>query len=196
MQPEQNPYDFILNTNEQPKPKLFNTGGSKKNRIILIAGLFSLVFIAFILISSFLGGADKNLQTKLLTIAQEQTEIIRVADLSKNEKTVRDQNTLVFAYNTSISLNTSSQQVTKILSKNKKVDQKQLALKKDTKTDELLKNAALNNTYDETFKDILKKQLTTYQTNLKDAYSSAKDPADKAVLKNAYDTATILLTND
>lgn len=195
MQPEQNPYDFILNTSEQPKPKLFNAGGSKKNKIILIAGLFSIIFIAFILISSFLGSADKNLQDKLLSIAQQQTEIIRVADLSKNEKTIRDQSTLIFAYNTSISLNTSSQQVTKILNKNKKVDQKQLALKKDTKTDELLKNAALNNTYDETFKDILKKQLTTYQTDLKDTYSDAKDPADKLVLKNAYDAATILLTN-
>ena len=143
---------------------------------------------------SFLSSGDNNAKAQLLTVAQEQTEIIRVADLAKTERAVRDQNTLNLAANTSIAMSTSKQKVVAILKKkDKKINEKQLILKKNDKTDSTLKNAAQNNTYDQVYTEILLGELKNYRKDLIETYKANTNKTDKQTLKEAVETANLLI---
>ncbi len=162
-------------------------------KVIVVLGGILLLIVAFMLVSSLLGGGDKSQQQKLLTVAQDQTELIRVAQLAKEERSIRDTKTLVFANNTELSLITSKQQVMRMLSKKKKVNEKLLVLKKDAKTDTALKSAAQNNNFDKVFTDILKKELTAYKADLNVAIEATSNKTDKKQLTASLEGATLLL---
>lgn len=192
--PQQNPYDFIMNDAPQhPKaPFSLPVGKGKTQRILLLGGgaLIGIVLL-FMLFSIFFGGGGKS--QELLTIAQEQVEILRVAELAKNEKAVRNSTTQALAANTSISVQSSHQQVLVLLKKAKvKTNDKILAQKKNSKTDATLVAAARNNNYDEVFTAELQKLLTQYRNDLKKLYPSASK-SQKPVLEAAFKGTVILL---
>jgi hypothetical protein len=194
-QPQQNPYDFFMNTPAPQKQSLFTLpggGGSNKPRILLIAGGGILLLIILIIIMSSFGGNKRG--DELLVLAQQQAELIRVADLAKDEPAARGTATQILSANTSLSLNSSQQETVTLIKKaGTKVDAKRLALKQKTSTDSKLAVAAENNTYDQAFKEIIDSQLTAYQNTAKQLYASAKSKAEKQVLSDAYKGAGILL---
>lgn len=136
------------------------------------------------------GGSDRT--ASLLDLAQDQTEIIRVADLAKTERSVRQTTTQNLAANTSISLTTSKLEVMEIL-KSQNIKEAQLGLKKSAKTDALLASAAANNQYDEVFTTTLTSKLEAYQTKVKTLFGSSKSAKEQQALKNAFESVTILL---
>ncbi len=188
------PYAFIMNAGQPaPKSKLplpLPKGNSTFQRVLIAAGeFFVLLILGLIVLSLFSGNGNKD---KLLSLAQEQTEIIRVADLAKSERTIRSTTTSNLASSTSLSVGSSRQKVLKLLS-GKKVNEKSLALTKNAKTDTELTTAATNNQYDEVFTQILTDELKTYQSNVKQLYTSSKNSKEKAVLEEAYNGTVILL---
>lgn len=190
---QSNQYDFIMNAGQQPQKSKFGmpSGGSTLQRIFtVVAGAVILIIVAMVFMSLIGGGSDRT--ASLLDLAQDQTEIIRVADLAKSERSVRQTTTQNFAANTSISLTTSKLEVMEIL-KSQKIKQAQLSLKKSTKTDTLLASAAANNQYDEVFMTTLTSKLEAYQTKVKTLFGSAKSTKEQQVLKNAFESVTILL---
>lgn len=195
--PEQNPYDFIMNTGaDQKKPGVFNlpSGNSTKQRMLIFGGgLFALIIIGVLLLS-LLGGSGKSNSETLLSLAQTQTELIRVADLASKEPTVRNEATRVLAANTSLSVTSTKNQVVSMITKSgKKVGAKQLALSLNTKTDSELKTATENNQYDEVVVGILTSGLKSYRNQLKTTYDSVSNQKDKQVLSEAYKGVGILL---
>lgn len=190
--PQQNPYDFIMNNGPQQTQGKFNlpSGKSTLQRVLIFGGgLFTLIIIGLIFISFIFGGGGSS--EKLLSIAQEQTELIRVADLAKNERTVRLATTQNLASNVNIGVAASRAQLTPFIKQ--KGLEKKLLLKKNTQTDTKLTSAGENNQYDDVFVGIMKTQLATYQSDLQILYNETKDAKQKIVLKNAYDGATLLL---
>lgn len=192
--PQQNPYDFIMNdAPQQPKkPFTLPTGTSKTKKLLILGGggIVGLILI-FMVISLLFGGSGKN--QELLTIAQEQVEILRVTELAKNERAVRDSTTQALIANTSLSVQSSHQQVLALLKKSKvKTNDKILALKKNSKTDAALVAAARNNNYDEVFVAELQKLLTQYRNDLKKLYPTASK-TQKPVLEAAFKGTVILL---
>lgn len=188
------PYAFIMNAGQPaPKSKLplsLPKGNSTFQRVLIGAGgFFVLLIIGLIVLSLFSGNGNND---KLLTLAQEQTEIIRVADLARNERTIRDSTTKNLASSASLSVGSSRQKVLSLLS-GKKVNDKTLSLKKSAKTDTELTTAATNNQYDEVFTQILTDELKTYQTNVKQLYTNSKNTEEKAILEEAYNGTVILL---
>lgn len=141
------------------------------------------------LLSLVSGGGNGS---QLLSLAQEQTEIIRVADLAANERAVRSSITQNLAANTSLSVSSSKIQTLALIS-GKKPNEKTLALKKNSKTDALLTSAAANNQYDKVFTDTLTTKLKDYQAELKRLYTNTSNPKEKATLESAYNGTVILL---
>lgn len=195
--PPENPYDFFLQDGEnQKKSGKFNLpgGNSTTQRILIIVGGGIVLILIGIIIMSFLSSGNKSNSTQLLEIAQQQTEIIRVANIGLKEKSVRSTDTLELASNTTLSVQSSQNQVVGILTKSgTKVNSKLLGIKQNAKTDATLSSAAQSNNYDSVFVTTLQKELQTYQLSLKNAFNSSPKASDKKILSDAFKGTGILL---
>jgi len=68
-----------------------------------------------------------------------------------------------------------------------------LSQKKNTKTDQQLEAAAVNNKFDETFVQIIQSSLTTYRTAVKKAFDTTKNKTEKQFLASSYNGTGILI---
>lgn len=187
------PYAFIMNHGaQQPQKRMgLPRGNSTLQRVLIIAGGFlAILVVGLFAMSLFRGSGNRN--AELLNLAQEQTEIIRIANLASSERAVRSTATQNLAANTSITVSTSKAQTLALISGNKP-GEKTLALKKSTKTDTLLSEAAANNQYDSVFTETMTAKLKTYQADIKKLYTGNKSKKEKAVLESAYNGTVILL---
>ncbi len=175
----------------QPTSRLgLPKGNSTLQRVLIFGGgLFLLIIVGLVAMSLFSGGGSS---TQLLGIAQEQTEIIRIADLANSERTVRSTTTKNLAASTSITVGTSRSQTLALIG-GKTPDSKILGSKKSSKTDAALAEAASNNQYDAVFTETLTTKLKAYQTNVKALYTTSKSKKEKAVLESAFNGTVILL---
>ena len=188
--PHHDPYDFIVNPAKAPK-KSFLSGGSKPKKILMAVGILTVIVMLLAVVASVTGGTNsKDDYTKLL---QQHAELIRVAALG--EKSAKDTPAKNLAITTRLTL--ESQQATinslAISSGIKKIDNKVVALGKDTATDKKLTDAGQVNRFDEVFIAILNDQLAAYQTTLKKVYDSSKSNSSKDKLSTLYDYATLLV---
>lgn len=192
-----NQYDFFMTSGPAPAPKstfALPQGNSTKARVAIIAGgLFVLIVAGFILASVLGSGSSAN-TAKLTGLIQEQAEIIRIANATKTEKSVRDTKTLTLANNVSLSVKSTQVQVIAMLpKKSQKLNDKVLSLKKNPKTDAALASAARNNGFDQAFKAYMKTELTKYQADLRSLRASTTKPQNKLILQNAENGVTLLL---
>lgn len=188
-----NPYAFIMNSGAPQQQGKFNIpkGNSTLQRALIFGGGFVVLLVVGLMAMSALSGGSGH-STQLLTLAQEQTEIIRIADLARNERSIRNETTNNLASSTSLSVNTSLKQTLGLIG-GKAPNPKVLALKKSSKTDALLTEAASNNQYDQVFVGVLQTKLKEYQSDVKKLYVGNKSKKEKAVLESAYNGTVVLL---
>lgn len=193
MQPDSNhgQYDFILN-NQAPKKSLFS-GGSKNTRLLFIVVVVLVLIVLFWVLLAVLNGGKKAGVDELVGIAQDQTEIARLA--TAGSTAARSTDTRGFATTTALSINTSQKDLLDIIKKHgRKLSTKDLALKHSAETDQDLNSAAENNRYDEVFKQTMRNELADYQQALKTAYANSTNIGDKQQLDTMYKQASLLLT--
>ncbi|HEX8763272.1 MAG TPA: hypothetical protein VF733_05985 [Candidatus Saccharimonadales bacterium] len=161
-----NPYDFILNP-EQQKPKKFSVGG-KDNfifKIVMIIGGTIIFFIVTALIISAL--APKKIDNQeFIGLAQSQQELIRISNQASAQ--AKQQTTKNLA--TTIQYTMITQQkllVTMLGERGVKVSGKQLTLKQNATTDQKFTSAKSTSTYDQTFIQVVQEELTAYASELK-----------------------------
>jgi hypothetical protein len=190
-------YDFIMNHGQKPKKGLMPslpTGNSKKQRIILMSGLGLGLFVGLIIVSMLLSSAGKNATQPLVSIAQQQQEIIRVADLGT--RSARASATSALAETTELTTTSGQQKtITYLTQKRRKVSTKELAAKQNTQTDAAFKTATANGDFDETFITTIAKLLTDYRTSLSKQYDASNNKTEKTLLKQLYTNAGTLLKN-
>lgn len=194
--PQQNPYEFIMSNGQQQPKRAFGlpTGGSKLQKVLLFGGGGVIVLVLIFMLLSLLGGGNKTQNEQLLVLAQEQTEILRITALAKNERSMRTTDAQNLAINTSLAVQSSNQETLALLKKAKvKTNEKVLALKKNAKTDATLTVATKNNNYDEVFTTVITEQLKTYRGDIQKLYKQTSNKNTKAVLETAYKGASILL---
>jgi hypothetical protein len=190
--PGQNQYEFIMN----PSPKQrhsFNFGHNKGARItVVVVGIIILSIVATF-INGFLGKENKAQTDQLVEIAQAQSEIIRISAIAKEK--ARSNGTKNFAANTKVSIETSQQDVRKLLNSRGVKDKalnKKLSASKNSKTDATLDQAANNNRFDETFQTVVTKQLSDYQKLIQSA-SVGGTPNEKKALAKALENSKLLV---
>lgn len=192
----QNPYDFIMSSGQPPQKgrSPIKAGGGQLQRIIfVVAGALFLIIIVIVAFSVLSGGGKASV-TSLKSLAADQTELIRVADLGVTK--AKSTNARQLAATTSLSLKTMHQRTVKLLSqKGEEITPQEKNSKKDTKTDTALTAAEQNNRYDETLITYLTNALTNYQTALKTAYDTSSEANDRAVLSDSFSGTTLILEN-
>lgn len=186
----QNPYGFIMNPDQQPKRPLF--GGSSKTRlIIVVAGVFLLIVIAFIVMSIFSSMSSSGTEQLKLVYAEQQ-EVIRIAEMGA--KDARSSDTRNFATTTLFATQTSQQQIGKtITSQGVKLKPEDISAKKNSKVESILTGAAANNRYDETIRELLEKQIASYSQALQTAYNENTGQQTQAALSDAFKSTSVLI---
>lgn len=189
-QPQGN-YDFILSNPQVPKRKLFNSSKPLTNNLLVIAGGIIVLIILIVIISSlFLGKGNDS--ASLVTLAEQQNELVRVS--TEGVPDVTQQTTKNLATNIEFTLTSDQQHLLSYLSTtNTKVNPKSLLLKENTQTDKQLTNAVAIDTIDTVFIQIMQTQLTSYQQALKQVYDKTSKTTEKQVLNNEYSNAKLLL---
>ncbi len=185
-------YDFIMNPAPQPRKTL--GGNSMATRILVVVGGALLLLILLVVVVQLLGkGGGSFNKEAMLSVAQDQTEIIRLAD--RGEQDAVSQSNKNFAITASLGMKTEQSELLKYLaSRGYKPGDKDLLLKQSPQTDQQLDSAVSSSTFDTVYAGIMKEQLTTYKQDLGTAYNSSKSDTAKAALKARYSVADMLLT--
>jgi hypothetical protein len=187
------PYEFIMNPAKPPKrPIIPVKGGSLVRRIAVVGGGLVLLIIVGVVFAAILGSSGKEKTESLLTIAQDQTELIRVStEASSHTTSLSAQN---LAQGVQAAVTSDRGELLAYMNKNgQKPKPAQLAEKHSKTTDTTLQTALENNTYDIAFKDIVQSDLDAYMTALKKAYDANPGPNGKKLLSKQYDSAVLLL---
>jgi hypothetical protein len=192
--PGNNPYGFILDTQHQPKKGLIpnHNPNSTRSRILVALGAgTALVIVAIIAFSLISGGGDNNSQL-LTSLAAEQQEIIRVADLGVKGAT--DPSTQALAEVTKLSVISQQNKLTTYLTDHGvKLAPTSLNTKLNKATDTTLTDATASNRFNDVFTETIKKSLTSYAANVKQSYDSASNTASKTLLADSYNSTNNLL---
>ncbi len=186
-----NAYDFFLDPAAAQKKSFVKAPGSMASRILMVIAGFAGLAMIGVFAASMLFSTPDNSQN-LLAIANDQQEIIRVSDLGS--KSLDDTNLQNFAVNTTVTTQTSHQQLVKYLSETgTKVDPKQLTQSKNPQTDTALEAAESANTFDSTFKGIMETTLKSYEAKLSQSIQAALTQQEKDVLQKQHDAVLLLM---
>jgi len=171
-------------------PGTVRIGSNRKRLFTFLGGLSALVIVAAIFFS-VIGGGGNNF-TPVITIAQDQTELIRIAKLGATKAT--GQTTLNVAFNLQLSLTSAQQKLLSYLADNHiKLGTKQLALKQNAQTTKQLSDAVATSSFDSTFVTVIQSQLGTYAQALKTAYNTNPGPKGRQLLSAQYNGAQLLI---
>lgn len=188
-----NPYGFITDAPQPTKKTSLGPEGSNSvlmRALLVVGGVITLIII-LVVFFSFLNSASNTQNQRLLEIAQTQTEMIRIAEASKEKTTSSEAATLVtnVAFSTKSSLTDTTAAIAK---RGKKPDPKMLTLGVSAESDKLLTDAEQSGRFDEVYSTLLKQQLTNYQKLLEAAHSSGS-AKEKEFLSEAFEQSKILL---
>lgn len=150
-----------------------------------------LLMVAVVVISNvFL--ADKTNIDDLVSLAQHQTEIIRLSGDKDTPATT--QGVKNASITTELTVTTQSQEVLKFLGLHgRKVPLAELKLKADPAVDQQLKLAQETSTFDSTFAKVMRDELTEYSQAIITAHDNALGNTEKAMLSKHYGQTQLLL---
>lgn len=182
-QNSQNPYEFIMNPQQQ-KRRLVKLPGVKDpfvSKIILIVlCMVVVVIIGGVLVSKLLGKSGINV-ADLTGVAQTQQELVRVAQQGVAQGTQPVARN--FAINVQLSIQTEQLQLISYLKgQGHKLSTKTLRLKKSTTTDMQLTNALQTSTFDSVFVQLMQNSLVAYNTELEQVLGNATGTNEKRIL--------------
>lgn len=185
MESEQPPYDFIMNSGASPqKQGILPSGASKKQRILIMAGIGAVLLIIFGMIFSLLFGGENPNTAASLKMAQQHTEALRIADIGT--KKARGSEARNLAATAKLSLQSTEDKIVAIASKERKLKPAELAGAKSTKTDDLLTRAEQNNLFDEAFIETLRGQIRTYLAQIRVVHQGSSSKNDKKTLDEVH----------
>jgi len=192
-QPIQNPYDFILSTpSGAPRKTYLPKAKNKNGRILLIAALLAVLLIGTIIVAGLLHKPDPN-TTSLLSLAETQHEINRIADAGLRQ--LGGQNLKNSAITTDLaSLSQQNKTVAYLNSQRIKVTIAQLGVKKNSTVDTQLTAATQNNTYDMVFGQIMQHELLSYENELKTDYPKLTGTNARTLARQQYGDVLKLIT--
>jgi len=182
--------DFIIQTElEKPKGKVERL--RSKSGLALGAIVLILISVVAIFMAASSNKANNEQSQRLISIAQTQTEIIRISSLAQSQ--AKDDATKSRADEITEKISASLEDIKSILTKNDvKIDDTNFNAKKNPETDSALVDALQKNEFDDTFNSIIEQNLLDYQQQLLDAQQSA-DNSDKPILEKAYNQANEIL---
>lgn len=162
--------------------------------MVVIIGIVGFILLSMIA-SYILTRASKQTTARMVSIAQEQQELMRIADIGTSK--ARTSAAKDFAVNVRLSIDTSQKEILALLKKRgHKLNIQLLSKKKNAKTDQLLNEAFLTNRFDDTFSETVRGQLLAYRQRLQETYKGSTNKTEKEVLAKNFKDVSILLGLD
>lgn len=191
-QTEGNQYDFILNPQKSLGRRFTLPGNSTAQRVIIGVGGLVIVIFLYSFISGFLNKEGSAQKDRLIALAQTQYEIVRVANEASQK--ITDKNILYKSVTVKASVQSSQNEIIAAL-KNRvnKVSIKQINVK-NPQDDTVLQQGEDNGRYDQTYDQLLQKQLTQYKDRLQAVYNSG-DSAEKNIALSASNQLKLILND-
>jgi len=156
---------------------------------VIIGGTVVFIVVAAIIVNVFFG--SKTNIDELVGVAQTQSEVIRVSALSSQ---VSGQALRNAAESTQQTVGSQQQALLAFLKTHgRTLKEKDLALKKNTQTDQTLRSAQQSNTYDIVFMRTLQTELTDYDRSLTTASKNTGNLTERSLLSSQHDDVQTLL---
>lgn len=180
-------YDFIVNPGQPKKKTLLPSGYSKKQKVLFVIIGLVILFIGYSLLSSFLGGADKSNKEQLVSVVNQQRELIRISEIGvKKAKGTEARN---LATTTQLSLISEQKELEAAV---RALGVKVKGSGKNSKTDELFTKAEQANNFDAVFIEKLQADLLKYAKSVKTAYENNSSTKTKKDLEAQFNNAATL----
>jgi hypothetical protein len=191
----QHDYSFIMEpANPFPKSGRTVNSGSPIIKLLLGLGGFFAVIVIVVIVKSIVGGSPTIDTTDLVSVLQDQQELIHLSQGIVMKQVGLDDTTVNSALTIEITVTDAQGKLLGYLqTNNEKVETKQLGLKVSSATDAQVVSAQSNGTLDQTYQTIMQGQLTTYAQDLKTAYAVDKGVKGRALLNSDYKAAQLLL---
>lgn len=190
--PQHGEYEFIMSPNaaESKKP-LIPVNGSPLVKLALGGVGLILLFIVFSVVRGLLSGPSPY--PSYAGIAQDQQNLIHLTTNALDQQSLSTGNRQ-FAATAKVSLISAQKDMLKYLEKNKyKINDKQLELGISSATDKRLETAAAATTYNSTFNEIVKDELTDYKSHLQQTFQKYEIKNGRALLSENYKQADLLI---
>lgn len=188
-----NNYDFIMDPQKPPKPKLFGGGGgggSFITKIALIVGGALVIIVVLAVLTNIFFGNKTNIEN-FVALAQREQEIVRLSGLGKTATSQAIKNAVT---NTELTLISHQQTWMAFLDKRgREVKKEELNLKKDSDIDKKLQIAEQTSTFDDTYTDVMREQLKDYAAELKTTFNGSSGQQQREILSNHYGEVDLLL---
>lgn len=187
---DSNQFDFIMNP-QKPQKKGLIPPMSPKQRMFAFIGVGGVGLILILMLASLLFGGSPSGTESTVAIAQQQTEIVRIASLG-NQKAGGTQAKTLAALTASTISSDQKKTIDYLAKQNRKVKEKELRLKEDKKADADLTAAESNGRFDEVFTRILIEKLNAYKQDLQSYYSEL-GPSGKALFDQHFKNVDLIL---
>jgi hypothetical protein len=186
-------YDFIMNPQKPPKPKKLGLGNNSNFGLtigLIVGGAVIFMIIVAIILSLLSGGSNT---TNLLSIAQTQNELVRVAD--QGARSGVRQTTKNLAVTIQYGMTTQQKQTLAYMTRTGTgTDEKSLKLKQNATTDQQLASAKTTSTFDSTFAELMQTQLTAYANSLRQLHGASTSETEKELLSTFYEQTQLLIS--
>lgn len=170
-------FDFFTKADKKTRTKMIGFGGGILLLVLLVVGLL------------FSGGSD-DLQTRLITVAQKQNEIIRITEIGEDK--ARSQEILTVSIVTKASMGSAQNQIKGVVSGS--ISNEVLRRLESSQTTNELNSAEQANRFDEIYLEILEAELESYLASLETAGNRASGNTLQ-LLDRLYREGELILSN-
>ncbi|MCA9328157.1 hypothetical protein KC959_00135 [Candidatus Saccharibacteria bacterium] len=190
MQPQQNPYDFILDPQAPKKgPGLAPTDGKK--RLVLIIGFLAGVAVVLIVGVSILFSLGKANNDDLIRVRARQVELGRIIEIGLKNSTDADQRNRLTTLQATLA--TDQAALSDLLSKRSvEVTKLQLAAYEDSDRDAELETARQNGKLTDTLSAVIAELSSQYYKELKGSLAEATTDTEKSILQTSIDNLELV----
>lgn len=188
--PDPNRLEFIMQT-ELEKPKTWREKVLSKSGLALGAIIIVLISTVLILVSISTNKANSEQTERLISIAQSQTEIIRLSSLAESQ--AKDTSTKQRASEINSQMSVALDNFQSMLAeRGVELDETSLSAKKNSQTDSAFIDSLQSGEFDETFNSTIDGTLVDYQQLLVEAQNYANE-SDKKTIDDAYNAVSEIL---
>ena len=181
MNPDQNPYNFILDPTQNKK--VSSLQDPKQRKIIAIIFVAVVVLIVTILASIILSSGKQSVKSTVDVVAY-QTELLRLADAGLKSSKSSDVLSKIATLQAFISTDLTA--ATSVLTKNgTELSPLQLSSKSSPEVDSQLESASQRGAYDEVILDVIESTSSRYKQSLQAALTETSSAKLKVALETA-----------
>lgn len=182
-------YDFITNPG-QPRRAPVLGGNSMRTRVLIVAVGLIILIIAFTIVKGLLtGGGNK---AAMLVVAQDQQALIHLSTGASTQTAISTSNKNSATTTKAVLTSQQSQLLIYLKKQKQSVPEAKLGLKISSRVDKQLADALASSTYDTTYHDVVKSQLTDYGLAIQAAYKVTPGPIARKLLDAEYNSAVLL----